>query len=71
MLVHVCEDGLEIYHALLLQRSRPLVCPSKVPSLTDEVLQCANKEVESALKERVSGLDERRGKYNDYTPEER
>ena len=51
------------------KRSRPTLCLSKVSSLTDEVLRCANKEVESVLKEKASSSDECRGKYNDYTLE--
>ena len=42
-----------------------------IPSFTGEKLQCVNKEVESVLKQKASGLDKRREKYNDYTPEER
>ena len=53
------------------KRSRPSVCPSKVPFLTDEELRCANKKVESLLKEKASSSNELRGKCNDYTPEER
>ena len=69
--VHVCKDRLKIYQAMLLERSRPSVCPSKVTSLTDEELQCANKEVESVLKQKASGAGKHHGKYNDYMPQDR
>ena len=68
-IVHVPlrEDRSKIYHASLLQKKLPFGLFVK-GSLTDEELRCANKEVESVLKEMGSGSDKRREKYNDYTP---
>ena len=67
----MCKDGSKIYNASLLQRSRPLVCSSKVPSLTDEELRHAKKEVESVLKQKALCSYKHRRKYNDYTPGKR
>ena len=46
------------------------MCPSKVPSFTDEEHRFANKEIKIILK-KSSSSDKHRKKYNDYTPEEK
>ena len=44
-----------------------LTYPTKVPSLSDKQVEKTNAEVKRAQEEDTSG----RGKYNEYTPEER
>ena len=44
-----------------------LTYPTKVPSLSDKQVEKTNAEVKCAQEEDISG----RGKYNEYTPEER
>ena len=44
-----------------------LTYPTKVPSLSDKQVEKTNTEVKRAQEENTSG----RGKYNEYTPEER